>query len=122
MMPIAGEIKSRIVLLAGALAIIIGCCVAYIPAMKAGFIWDDDYYVTNNPLITSPGGLYRIWTSRAVTSQYFPLTYTTFWFEYRLWGFNPLGRLCPAPRYGQMLNDAYTDLISLNKKSENSVK
>jgi tetratricopeptide (TPR) repeat protein len=91
MMPIAGMSKSRIVLVAGALAVIIGCCVAYIPAMKAGFIWDDDYYVTNNPLITAPGGLYRIWTSRAVTSQYFPLTYTSFWFEYRLWGFNPHG-------------------------------
>jgi tetratricopeptide (TPR) repeat protein len=91
MMPIVGVNKSRIFLLAGALAVIIGCCVAYIPAMKAGFIWDDDYYVTNNSLITAPGGLYRIWTSRAVTSQYFPLTYTTFWFEYRLWGFNPLG-------------------------------
>ena len=90
-MPIVGATKSRIILLAGALAIITACCVAYIPAMKAGFIWDDDYYVTNNPLLTAPGGLYRIWTSGAVTSQYFPLTYTTFWFEHRLWGFNPVG-------------------------------
>jgi protein O-mannosyl-transferase len=77
--------------LAGTLAIITVCFMAYIPAMKAGFIWDDDAYVTNNPLLTAPGGLYRIWTSRAVTSQYFPLTYTTFWFEHRLWGFNPVG-------------------------------
>jgi len=90
-MPIVGATKSRMILLAGALAIITACFAAYIPAMKAGFIWDDDYYVTNNPLLTAPGGLYRIWTSRAVTSQYFPLTYTTFWFEYRLWGFNPVG-------------------------------
>lgn len=82
---------SRIILLAGALAIITACFAAYIPAMKAGFIWDDDYYVTNNSLLTAPGGLYRIWTSGNVTSQYFPLTYTTFWFEYRLWGFNPVG-------------------------------
>jgi protein O-mannosyl-transferase len=91
MMPIVGTTKSRIILLAGALTVIIACFAAYIPAMKAGFIWDDDYYVTNNPLLTVPGGLYRIWTSGAVTSQYFPLTYTTFWFEHRLWGFNPVG-------------------------------
>ena len=91
MMPIVGATKSRIILLAGALTIIIACCVAYIPAMKAGFIWDDDVYVTNNPLLTTPGGLYLIWTSGTITSQYFPLTYTTFWFEYRLWGFNPVG-------------------------------
>ena len=77
--------------LAGTLAIITVCFAAYIPAMKAGFIWDDDMYVTNNPLLTTPGGLYRIWTSGFVKSQYFPLTYTTFWFEYRLWGFNPVG-------------------------------
>ncbi|MGA2679752.1 MAG: tetratricopeptide repeat protein [Sedimentisphaerales bacterium] len=91
MMPIVGATKSRVILLVGSLAIITICFAAYIPAMKASFIWDDDYYVTNNPLLTAPGGLYRIWTSGAVTSQYFPLTYTTFWFEYRLWGFNPVG-------------------------------
>lgn len=91
MMSIVGTTTSRAVLLAGSLAIITVCFVAYVPAMKAGFIWDDDYYVTNNPLLTAPGGLYRIWTSGTITSQYFPLTYTTFWFEYRLWGFNPVG-------------------------------
>jgi protein O-mannosyl-transferase len=64
---------------------------AYAPALSAGFIWDDDFYVTNNWLLTAPDGLRRIWFSLDSPSQYFPLTYTTFLIEHFLWGFNPLG-------------------------------
>jgi tetratricopeptide (TPR) repeat protein len=78
-------------LLVGALVIIVACSVAYIPAIKGGFIWDDNVYVTKNSLLTAPDGLYRIWFSKDVTSQYFPMTYTTFWVERRLWGLNPMG-------------------------------
>jgi len=87
----------RLLLLAGALVIIGACFVAYIPAIRGGFVWDDDVYVTANPLLTAPDGLYRIWfsTDAAPTPQYVPLVYstvcTTFWIEHRLWGFNPMG-------------------------------
>lgn len=65
--------------------------IAYIPAMHGGFIWDDNKYVTENPLLTAPDGLKRIWFSKDAPSQYFPLTYTTFWIEYRIWGLYPAG-------------------------------
>lgn len=65
--------------------------VAYLPAMKAGFIWDDDAYVTANPLITAPDGLGRIWFSTDHPSQYFPMVYTVFRLEHKLWQFNPAG-------------------------------
>ena len=40
--------------------------VAYFPALNAGFIWDDDRYVTNNPLLTAPdGSLIRVSGSNA---------------------------------------------------------
>jgi len=81
----------RLRLLAGAMVIIVACFVAYIPAIKGGFIWDDDKYVTDNPLVTAPNGLYRIWFSTDAPSQYFPMTYTTYRVEHRLWGFNPMG-------------------------------
>lgn len=81
----------RLVLLAGAIAIVAGCFTAYIPAIESGFIWDDDEYVTNNPLLSAPDGLYRIWFSTDSPSQYFPLVYTTFRAEYQLWGLNPVG-------------------------------
>ena len=64
---------------------------AYLPALRGGFIWDDDVYVTNNPLLTAPDGLRRIWFSMDSPSQYFPLTYTVFRIERSLWGLNPAG-------------------------------
>ena len=64
---------------------------AYQPAWQAGFIWDDDVYVTNNPLLTAPDGLRRIWFSLDSPSQYFPLTYTVFRIEHALWGLMPAG-------------------------------
>jgi len=64
---------------------------AYQPAWRAGFIWDDDAYVTQNPLLTAPDGLKRIWLSQDSPSQYFPLVYTTFRIERSLWGLNPAG-------------------------------
>ena len=64
---------------------------AYLPALHGGFIWDDDFYVTNNPLLTAPDGLRRIWFSTDSPSQYFPLTYTAFRIEHSLWGLNPTG-------------------------------
>jgi tetratricopeptide (TPR) repeat protein len=64
---------------------------AYQPAWQAGFIWDDDDYVTNNPLLSAPDGLRRIWFSVDSLSQYFPLTYTVFRLEYQLWGLDQAG-------------------------------
>lgn len=64
---------------------------AYQPVWHAGFIWDDDVYVTGNPLLTAPDGLWRIWFTFDSPSQYFPLTYTVFRLEHLLWGLNPTG-------------------------------
>jgi protein O-mannosyl-transferase len=73
------------------LLLIAATLLAYAPAWHAGFIWDDDRYVTENPMLTAPDGLNRIWFSAHHQSQYFPLTYTTFKFERALWGLNPMG-------------------------------
>jgi tetratricopeptide (TPR) repeat protein len=72
-------------------ALIILTLLAYQPVWHAGFIWDDDVYVTQNKLLSAPDGLQRIWFSQDSPSQYFPLTYTTFRIEKRLWGLNPTG-------------------------------
>ena len=65
--------------------------VTYQPVGHAGFIWDDEAYVTDNPLLTAPDGFKRIWFSKHSQSQYFPLVYTTLRFEHMLWGLNPAG-------------------------------
>jgi Flp pilus assembly protein TadD len=64
---------------------------AYGPVWHAGFIWDDDKYVTDNSLLTAPDGLKRIWFSLDSPSQYFPLTYTMLRTERAFWGLNATG-------------------------------
>ncbi|MBN1516663.1 tetratricopeptide repeat protein [Candidatus Sumerlaeota bacterium] len=64
---------------------------AYQQAWNAGYIWDDDFYVTDNELLHAPDGLRRIWFSQDSPSQYFPLTYTSLRIEYALWGLNSSG-------------------------------
>lgn len=64
--------------------------VVYIPAMKAGFIWDDDSYLLNNRNLLTLEGLWRIWFTTD-SPQYYPLVFTTFWIEQHLWGLNPAG-------------------------------
>ena len=64
--------------------------VAYVPAMRGGFVWDDDDYVTENGNLHSVAGLQRIWLEIGAVPQYYPLVHTTFWIEYHLWGLRPL--------------------------------
>ena len=74
------------------LFLFVATVLAYQPAWHAGYIWDDDRYVTNNPLLSAPDGLQRIWFSPKDTpSQYFPLTYTALRIEHAFWGLNPAG-------------------------------
>ena len=65
--------------------------VAYLPALRAGFIWDDDDYVTQNATLRDAHGLQRIWCEPGATPQYYPLVHTTFWVEYQLWKLQPFG-------------------------------
>ena len=74
-----------------AVVVIVFTTLAYWPAGHAGFIWDDDRYVTNNPLLTAPDGLRRIWLSLDAPSQYFPLSYTLLRLERSWWGLDPAG-------------------------------
>jgi hypothetical protein len=64
-------------------------------------VWDDiDVYVTNNATVKSPDGLRDIWLGFyrnpakdnalvVKTYQYYPLVFSSFWLEHRLFGLNP---------------------------------
>ncbi len=75
-------------LLAGAAVLLLAALFAYAPAINGGFLWDDDRYVSNNPLMSAEDGLWRIWTT-SETPQYYPLVFTSFWLEAHLWGLAP---------------------------------
>jgi tetratricopeptide (TPR) repeat protein len=66
-------------------------CLVYLPALRCGFIWDDDSYLVDNRTVQTWDGLNRIWFDRRANQQYYPLVSSTFWIEYRLWGLNPAG-------------------------------
>lgn len=66
----------------------------YIPAMRGGYIIDDDVSLVNNPLLRSVDGLWKIWFQPGLNtheSHYWPLVYSTFWLEYHIWGVKPFG-------------------------------
>ncbi len=75
----------------GGVVLVLAVLVAYIPAIRGGWVWDDDDYVTRNPTLRSWSGLWRIWFEPGATPQYYPLVHTTFWLEYQLWGLWPGG-------------------------------
>jgi len=61
--------------------------IVYVPAMRGGFIWDDDDHLTQNPCIVGPDGLKEIWTTSA--ARICPLTLSCFWLQHAVWGLNP---------------------------------
>ena len=75
---------------AGMVLIAILACFAYFPSINGGFIIDDDRLLTGNSLIKAHDGLYKFWfTTEPV--DYWPMTNTLFWIQWRLWGMNPTG-------------------------------
>ena len=68
--------------------------VSYLPAMLwGGFVWDDNLCIKVDP-VREVSGLQQIWFSPSAIEEedhYWPLVYTTFWLEHKLWGFDPTG-------------------------------
>jgi len=70
------------------LILVLAVVLAYQPVWYAGYIWDDDVYITANPCMIGLRGLKDIWTTNAADIS--PLTFTTFWVGHALWGLTPL--------------------------------
>jgi tetratricopeptide (TPR) repeat protein len=56
------------------------------PSLHGVYIWDDDQWLVANPWVQSWGGLKQIWLSPSSNAQYYPLVFTMFWAEHKLWG------------------------------------
>ena len=63
---------------------------AYAPAIRADFIWNDSDYVTA-PALRTAEGLARIWFELGATEQYYPILHSAFWLEHKLWGDSATG-------------------------------
>ncbi len=73
-----------------AFALVLITILAYQPVWHAGFVWDDDALIVGNPLIQASDGLYRLWFTTEAP-DYWPLTSSVWWLEWRLWGNRPMG-------------------------------
>ena len=85
---------------ARAVGLVVLVVAAYLPAFGGGWLWDDDVLITTNPLVTEASGLWRIWFHNT-SPDYFPVTLTACWIEYRLWadwapGYHAVNIVCHA--------------------------
>ena len=67
--------------------------VFYFPALSGEFIWDDAIF-SEERTIHSWSGLWSIWfapSEIAREAHYWPVAYTAFWLQHKLFGLNPLG-------------------------------
>jgi tetratricopeptide (TPR) repeat protein len=78
-------VKHRLLI---ALVLVALTFVAHVFALSAGWIWDDNDYITANQLIQSSDGLSTIWMP-GTTPQYYPLVFSGFWIEHALVGLEP---------------------------------
>ncbi len=74
----------------GAALIVAATAVAYWPSLSGGFLIDDDVLLTGSRLIRAANGVYKFWLSREPI-DYWPVSNTSLWLEWRLWGAAPLG-------------------------------
>jgi hypothetical protein len=63
----------------------------YWPALRGDFLMDDDYYITKNPVLRDPSGLWSIWFAPGTRIEYYPIGESVRWFQWQLWGGDTLG-------------------------------
>jgi tetratricopeptide (TPR) repeat protein len=73
-----------------AIFLVASTCLVYLPSLSGGFVLDDELLLSKNALVFAPDGLWRMWFSTDAV-DYWPLTNTSFWLEWRLWGDKPSG-------------------------------
>ncbi|HUJ72028.1 MAG TPA: tetratricopeptide repeat protein [Verrucomicrobiae bacterium] len=72
------------------LILVLVTLVVYQPVLRAGFVWDDITLITDNRMVQTPDGLRRMWFTTEAP-DYYPLTESLWWLEWRAWGQNATG-------------------------------
>jgi len=72
---------------AAALLIVGFTMLAYYPALRGEFVWDDVGWVgpSAGNVLNDASGLVKIWCVPGAVQHYFPLTATTFWLDHQVW-------------------------------------
>ena len=64
--------------------------IAYLPALRGGFVFDDGPLIIVNRLVRAHDGLYRFWFT-AEAADYYPLTGSLWWLQWRVFGYHAIG-------------------------------
>jgi len=75
----------------GVVAIILAVLWVYSPAIHGDWLWDDDWYITNQPLVRNLDGLWKFWFAPGSWVEYYPIEETLLWIEWHLFGNDTLG-------------------------------
>ena len=67
------------------------CLLVYYPLHAAGFIWDDGYWILNDPAMHHWWDLRFVWFDPMTFMQYYPLSVTAYFLQWQLWGSDALG-------------------------------
>jgi Flp pilus assembly protein TadD len=70
-------------LFAGVSLLALAVLATYWPAVHGDFIWDDFINIDRNPLVRSDAGLLGIWTAAPGAYDFYPLTWTAWWLQWR---------------------------------------
>ena len=81
--------------LAAFFVIFAAAVLVYFPVLNGGFIWDDEPWIVANPLVRGDGRsawqtLATIWSGSGAV-DYYPLTTTLNWLQWRVFGGSPAG-------------------------------
>ena len=79
------------VIAGGAAVLFLASFLVYWPALHGEFIWDDTLNISTNPTIRSDDGLIDIWAAGPQVFDYYPVTWTSWWIEWRMWKRDTLG-------------------------------
>jgi tetratricopeptide (TPR) repeat protein len=61
------------------------------PALEGGWVWDDTWYIPENPLMQNVAGLWKFWFRPGTWVEYYPIQETVQWMQWHFWGANTLG-------------------------------
>jgi len=75
----------------GVAAIVLAVFWVYSPAIHGDWLWDDDWYITTQPLLRDLNGLWKFWFAPGSWVEYYPVEETLLWIEWHLFGNDTLG-------------------------------
>ena len=74
-----------------ALVIAVAALWIYRPSLHGGWLWDDDFDITDNAITQSPTGLWSIWFKPGSQVDYYPIKASVQWLQWHLWGMDTRG-------------------------------